>query len=217
MTQRSTVSFAFVQAPEPDPVIALPWAPAAGLPPPPSPKLDPMLDAASVCMAARGVSRTTLSDIARELGVAPSTVYRNVGSVENAAWLLCAREAHRLFARLPEIVAPFDGARMVTAVMAAGIETARAHPVFAHILAHEPDFVGRAVTRRMDAIIDQVTAALAPVLGMAMDMGVVRRTDPDPLAHWLTRVALICVLTPPPGDLHAALDEILLPQLAPSP
>lgn len=167
-------------------------------------------------MAARGVSRTTMSDIAREMGVAPSTVSRKVGTVENAAWLLCAREAHRFFARLPEIVAPHQGARMVTAFMAAGIETARAHPVFAHILAHEPDFVGRAVTRRMDAIIEQVTVALVPVLAMAMDMGLIRRTEPEALAHWVTRVALVCVLSPPPGDLHEALDRILLPQLEPA-
>src|SRR5690606_20854512 len=113
--------------------------------------------------------------------------------------------AHRFFARLPEIVAPHEGPRMVTAFMAAGIETARAHPVFAHILQHEPDFVGRAVTRRMEAIIEQITTALAPVLSMAMDMGVIGRTDPRPLAHWVTRVALVCVLSPPPGDLHEAL------------
>src|SRR5579883_2394133 len=39
--------------------------------------LDPVLDATVECLGRHGLSRTSLSDIAREMGVAPSTVYRD--------------------------------------------------------------------------------------------------------------------------------------------
>lgn len=188
---------------------------AGGLPELPPPSLDPVLDAASICLAARGPSRTTLSDIARELGVAPSTVYRKVGSVENAAWLIGTREAHRFLARLPEVVAGHTGPRIVTAFMAAGIEAARTHPVFARILRDEPDFVGRAVTRRLPTMVDQVAEATAPFLSAAMAMGLIREQDPLALAHWLTRLTTAVLIAPPPGDLHAALDTALLPWIDP--
>jgi AcrR family transcriptional regulator len=73
---------------------------------PPDPALDPVLDAAVECLARRGISKTTLSDIAREMGVAPSTVYRKVGSLDNVAMLVVAREAER---RLAALVAPPPG------------------------------------------------------------------------------------------------------------
>lgn len=186
-----------------------------GLPELPPPALDPVLDAAAICLAARGPSRTTLSDIARELGVAPSTVYRKVGSVEHAAWLIGTREAHRFLARLPEVVAGHTGPRMVTAFLAAGIDAARSHPVFARILRDEPDFVGRAVTRRLPTMVDQVAEATAPFLSAAMAMGLVRQQDPLALAHWMTRLVTAVLLAPPPGDLHDALDAALLPWLDP--
>lgn len=211
MHNNSTI-FASVQAAA---VITFPLHPE-GLPDPPPPSLDPLLDAAATCLAALGPTRTTMSDIARELGVAPSTVYRKVGSVENAAWLLCTREAHRFFERLPVIVADAEGARKVTAFIAAGIEAARDHPVFARILRDEPDFVGRGITRRLPAIIDQVADVVGPVLQLGMQAGVIRDQEPRELARWITRIALVALVAPPEGDLQDSLDNVLLPMLAPT-
>ena len=90
--QRSGIVFAFVQhaAAEAE-VITFPLL-AESLPGPPPASLDPVLDATVECIARHGLAKTSLSDIARELGVAPSTVYRKVGSVENAArWSWPAR------------------------------------------------------------------------------------------------------------------------------
>src|SRR5262245_52382112 len=105
--QRVFVLFAFVRSTpvaserEPAELIDLPLL-AEQLPGPPPESLDPVLDATVECVARHGLSKTSLSDIARELGVAPSTVYRKVGSVDNAVALVAAREGHRMLARIPE-------------------------------------------------------------------------------------------------------------------
>jgi AcrR family transcriptional regulator len=195
------------------PVIPLPLL-SEQLPVPPPASLNPLLDAAASCLARHGVSRTSMTDIARELGVAPSTVYRKVGSVEKAAWLLAAREAHAFVARLPEIVAGVGGPRAVTVFLAAGIRAAWDHPVFAKMVRDEPDFVGRAVTRDLAGLIDQGVSQLAPFLAAAMELNIIGRGDPNLLAHWIIRVVLITLLAPPPGDLQRALDDLLLPLLA---
>jgi hypothetical protein len=50
-----------------------------------------------------------------------------------------------------------------------------------------------------------------------MDAGHVRRQDPVALAHWIARISMVCVVSPPPGDLGQALDDLLLPVLDPGP
>jgi hypothetical protein len=49
-----------------------------------------------------------------------------------------------------------------------------------------------------------------------MAAGLVRKQDPELLAHWMLRIALAALVAPPPGDLQSALDELLLPVLAPT-
>ncbi|HEY6473508.1 MAG TPA: helix-turn-helix domain-containing protein, partial [Acidimicrobiales bacterium] len=119
-------------------LLALPVL-ADRLPLPPNPSLDPTLDAATDCLARHGISKTTLSDIAREMGVAPSTVYRRVGSVDNVTMLVFAREAHRFLERVPATLASAPatatatttGPHVVTARLAAAITTLANHPVAA--------------------------------------------------------------------------------------
>src|SRR3546814_4780239 len=68
---------------------------ALGLPTLPSPALDPYLDAAARCFVRHGLRRTRVTDIADDVGVSRVTVYRQVGTVEDAARLLLARELDR--------------------------------------------------------------------------------------------------------------------------
>src|SRR3546814_18542456 len=69
---------------------------ALGLPTLTSPALDPYLDAAARCFVRHGLRRTRLTDIADDAGVSRLTVYRQVGTVEDAARLLLARAPARL-------------------------------------------------------------------------------------------------------------------------
>jgi AcrR family transcriptional regulator len=196
-------------------VIQLPLL-AERLPGSPPATLDPVLDATVECLSRHGLSKTSLSDIARELGVAPSTVYRKVGSVENAAQLVLAREGQRILERMPEVIAGVEGPRVITVFLAECIDATRRHPMVDKILRDEIDWVGRLATRRLDESFVRSAEASAPLLAAAMDAGFVRRQDPVALGHWIARIGFTCLLAPPPGDLVDALDALLLPVLDPA-
>jgi AcrR family transcriptional regulator len=189
---------------------------AEALPLPPPASLDPVLDATITCIVRHGLAKTSLSDIARELGVAPSTVYRKVGSVENAAALVSAREGHRLLQRMPEVVAGIEGPRAITVFLAESIVTTAEHPMVAKIMQDEVDWMGRVATQRLEATFAVSAAVAAPLLARAMDAGFVRRQDAVALAHWIARIGMVCLVAPPPGDLLEALDALLLPVLDPA-
>jgi AcrR family transcriptional regulator len=185
------------------------------LPLPPDPALDPVLDAATRSLASHGISKTTLSDIAREMGVAPSTVYRKVGSVDNVTMLIFAREAQRFLERIPATLTTATGPTAITRLMADAITTLADHPVAAKVLRDEGDYLGRMVTRQLDPLLAQGVEVAAPLLAAAMAAGLIRQQDPQLLAHWLLRIALAALVAPPPGDLQANLDDLLLPLLTP--
>lgn len=188
---------------------------AEQLPGPPPKSLDPVLDATEACITRHGLSKTTMSDIARELGVVPSTVYRKVGSVENAALLVVGRETIRMLDRMPEVIAGFRGPYTVTAFMAACVETFAQHPTFSKVLRDDREWVARIVTRRLDALLDRGAELIAPILEAAMEKGAVRPQDPVALAHWLVRIAGVALMSPPPGDLRSTLESLLIPMLDP--
>ena len=199
-------------------VLALP-ALTDRLPLPPDPSLDPTLDAATDCLARHGISKATLSDIAREMGVAPSTVYRRVGSVDNVTMLVFAREAHRFLERIPATIAATQtaGPEVITRLMTDAITTLANHPVAAKVLRDEGDWMGRTVTRQLDDLLAQGVEIAAPLLATTMAAGLIRQQDPELLAHWLLRIALSALVAPPPGDLQTALNDLLLPTLEPIP
>ena len=70
-----------------------------------------------------------------------STVYRKVGSVDNAVALVAAREGHRMLARMPEVIAGVEGPRVITVFLNECIETSRRHPMMEKILRDEVDVV----------------------------------------------------------------------------
>ena len=183
------------------------------LPLPPDPALNPVLDAAARCLARHGISKTTLSDIAREMGVAPSTVYRKVGSVDNVTMLIFAREAQRFLERIPATISTAKGPQAIIALMTDAIETLANDPVAAKVLRDEGDWMGRMVTRQLDHLLAQGVEVAAPLLAAAMAAGLIRSQDPERLAHWLLRIALAALVAPPPGDLRSALDDLLVPVL----
>jgi hypothetical protein len=63
--------------------------------------------------------------------------------------------------------------------------------------------------------VDQAAELAAPLLAAAIAAGVIRDQDASALAHWVVRIGMVAVITPPPGDLRAALDALLLPALEP--
>ncbi|MBO0874577.1 MAG: helix-turn-helix transcriptional regulator [Pseudonocardia sp.] len=196
-------------------VLPLP-ASMPGMPPPPPASLDPFLDATSRCFARYGVRRTSVQDVATELGVNRTTVYRQVGNIEQQAMLLAARDSHRLLSALPGRVAFPIGPRSVVDLIATLVREARAHPVLAKMLADERDLIGSFVARDVPNLLERTTAAFVPLVSLAIATGNLARRDPVVLAQWLVRITASLILIEPPGELEDFLGELLIPALTPT-
>lgn len=191
---------------------------AQGLPELPAPALDPYLDAAARCFARHGVGRTTVQDVARELRVNRTTVYRQVGGTDQLLRLLLARDLHRLLATVPhELAKGRPGPEMLLQVFCGLITATREHPVVAKVLNDEPEVIGPILTGDLPDVLARIAPAVVPLLEAAMDDGVLARRDPHVVADWLVRIAVTVLLSPPPGDLEQFLGELLLPALSPKP
>ena len=189
----------------------------AGSVPAPPASVDPYLDAAVRCFARHGIGRTSVQDIARELRVDRTTVYRQVGNVSSIVRLLAGRELHRFLADLPSRLSGLRGPEAIVDLLAAAIEFARAHPVLRKVLADEPELIGPFIVAELPLMIDLMAAAATPLLHAAMEAGELAPRDPDHLAQMLVRVCIPLVLAPPSGDVAAVLAELLLPALTPQP
>lgn len=187
------------------------------LPAVPPAELDPYLDAAARCFARHGILRTAVPDIARELGVSRTTVYRQVGTIRELAGLLFAREIHRLLAAVPGQVAgsePVDAIiRMATLVT----RFAHEHPVLRKVLADEADLAGSYLSLGLQALIDRVRPVARPLIARGIADGNLADRDPDVLVDWLVRLICSVVLVPPTVDLAAYFDDVLRPVLTPGP
>lgn len=186
-----------------------------GLPPLPPASLDPFLDAAARCFARYGIRRVSVQDVAAELGVNRTTVYRQVGTIEQQALLLAVRDSHRLLSSLPARVTFPIGPETVVELIATLVREAREHPVLAKLLADERDLIGSFIARDGLALVDRVTAAFVPVISLAMSSGNLAERDPVLLAQWLVRTTASLILIDWPGDLEDFLSELLVPALTP--
>ena len=157
--------------------------------------------------------------MAGELGVNRTTVYRQVGNIEQQAMLLAARDSHRLLSTLPGRITFPIGPRTVVDLLATLVREARAHPVMAKMLADERDLIGSFVARDVPELLDRATAAFVPLVGLAMSTGAasgnLARRDPMVLAQWLVRITASLILIEPPGTLEDFLAELLVPALTP--
>ena len=54
-----------------------------------------------------------------------------------------------------------------------------------------------------------------PIIDAAIGAGLIRRADPQVLAHWLVRLVIVLVIDPPPVSLRTFLEQVLLPVLDP--
>jgi AcrR family transcriptional regulator len=189
----------------------------AHLPPRPAPELDRVLDAVERCVARFGIRRTSMTDIAREMGVARTTLYRQVSSIEEAMALLSSRRFHRFLDELVELGAQGITADLFVQVIVRTVRSALTDPVAQRILHDEPHLLGEYLTSgSLAALAGQVTELLSPVLRAAMGTGLLRPSDPTMAAGWIVRVVLALGAVPPPDDeLEATVRFVLEPLLEP--
>ena len=186
-----------------------------GVPPVPRAELDPYLDAAARCFARFGIGRTRVPDVAAEVGVSRVTVYRQVGTVEDMARLLLARDLHRLLLSLAPAVQGASGPDTVVSLVETITEHARSHPVLSKVLRDEPHLIGPVLVSDLGTVAARVADVVAPLLEALMAAGQLARRDPRVVAEWLVRQTVTLILAPPPGDLRAHLAELLVPALTP--
>lgn len=185
------------------------------MPPAPPEPLDTYLDTAASCFARHGISRTSLPDIARELGVSRTTVYRRAVSIENLASLLLAREVRSLMVTVPALLHDAEGPSSLAGLLAGVVRFCRDHPIVAKVLEDEQELIGPFLVRHLPAVVAQVRVAAVPLLVAAMDGGLIRRCDPSALAELLVRQVVICIITPPEVDIAEFLERSLVPLLEP--
>lgn len=177
--------------------------------------MDPLLDAAAACFVKYGIRRTSVQDIAAELGVNRTTVYRQGGNVGQIAIALGVRETSRVVNTLPAKIRWPIGPQTVIDVVATFVRAAWEHPVLAKALRDERDLVGSAVAHDARLYFDRLNTAMVPLMSLAVRSGAIADRDPLVLTEWLTRVGCSLILIPPPGELEEFLAEILLPALTP--
>jgi AcrR family transcriptional regulator len=186
-----------------------------GLPPRPDPDLDRVLDAVERCLTRFGLRRTTMSDIARELGVARTTLYRQVSSLEEATALVSSRRLHRFLDRLTGLSDKGLDAEAFVQVIVRALRMTLAEPVTQRLLRDEPEILGGYLTSgTVAALVTQIADLLTPVVRQAMGAGLVRVSDPAMAAAWIVRIVLVLTAVPAQDDeLEATVRFVLLPML----
>jgi len=179
--------------------------------------LNPYLDAAAAVLQRQGFSKTTIPDIARELRVSRTTVYRQLRSVDDAARLLAAREVHRLVSTLPRRIAGKDGARQVALAIGAAVTFASEHPVIRKLIRDEPEVIGPAIIGAHRLLVESLRPVIEPLLHSAMAAGSLASRDPGMITDWLVRIGTSLVLHPTDHPIVPFVEELVLPLLSTEP
>ncbi len=180
----------------------------------PDPALDPYLDAFAVAVQRFGVGRTRMQDIAAEVGVDRTTVFRNAGSMDRLVETYLAREVHRFFdALLDDVPVGAAGVELVVEVVVRAVERARAHPVLAKAIADEPDLLARLAYANLGMLIAHVRTVVSTGLSLLAGLGLVPPVDGDVIGDWVARVGITAIVEPP-ADLRATLHAVLAPMFA---
>ncbi|HEX4867585.1 MAG TPA: TetR/AcrR family transcriptional regulator [Acidimicrobiales bacterium] len=185
-----------------------------GLPPVPPAVLDPYLDAAALCFARHGLRRTRVTDIAEAVGVSRVTVYRQLGTTEEAARLLLARELDRLVSSLLPALVAADDVDGIVAVIASAVDFAVTHPVMRKVLHDEADLVGAFVMNEFRTVIDRLLLLAEPVVQRLEQIAGGRDINVPVVAEWVARVVLTMVVAPPTAPPEVFLGGVLRPLLA---
>jgi AcrR family transcriptional regulator len=188
------------------------------LPPRPAAELDRVLDALERCLARYGVDRTSMTDIAREMGVARTTLYRQVGSLEEALALMSSRRFHRFLDELVGLGAQGITPELFVQVVVRTVRSALADPIAQRILQAEPRLVGDYLTSgSLAALATQIGELITPVVEAATAAGLLRHADPGMTAGWIVRIVFaLCVVPAPDDELEATVRFAVLPMLDPS-
>ncbi len=163
----------------------------------PAPQRVRIADAATRCVARRGVTKTTVDDVAREAGCSRATVYRTFpGGKEEVIAAVVDTEVARLFSGLAVVMGGAED--LEDAVVAGVVASASAigdHVALGYVLDNEPGvLLPHLCFGPMDRVIDAASRFAAPFLARWLDPEAARR-----VADWATRIVLSYLATPAVG------------------
>lgn len=181
-----------------------------------------ILDAAARCVEAVGLTRTTLTDVAKAAGLSRMTIYRRYGSVEEIMQDLMTREFNALVLSLPQELATVTRGQIVENVVATA-DALSFHPLFLRILTADPQLLLPYVTVRDGQFQRHALGALKAALEPAIAGGEVRNDDPERLATSIMLALRGYTLADKSGwstpkrrrmldDLSRMLDALLAPE-----
>lgn len=153
--------------------------------------------AALRCFARKGVSRTSIEDVARAAGCARATVYRRFSSKGEIVGEAIRLEARRFFDALAsrlEGASSFEEVFVVCAVTAD--EFIGGHQVLQVIVEAEPDLLLPHVALDAPLVVKVSRDFLQPYVQKLMDEGNIDVGDSAEIAEWLVRCILGLLLVP---------------------
>lgn len=161
-----------------------------------------IIDAALVCYARVGVSRTTVEDIAAQAGVSRATLYRTFAGRPGIELAVVRREAAAFF---DAVEVRLQDARSLEDVVVAAFVDAdaarRGHAVLDMVLELEPELVLPTVVGPSSPVLQMASAFLEPHVRAHARDHPLATADPQRFAEWVVRVGL-SYLTDPSDHVH---------------
>jgi AcrR family transcriptional regulator len=182
----------------------------------PDESAQPFVDAARRAMGRFGWSRTTMRDIAKEVGVERTTVYRHVGSIADLQRLVIADELQTLVRLVPGWIPPdASGADVVVEIVARSVEYCLGHELLSKVREDEPELLAGLLVGAVPEVIARLCDVFAPPVEAGMALGLLADRDPEVIVEWCVRIGLSLLVARPPGDLRVFLGTVLHPALDP--
>ena len=127
-------------------------------------RLERIYTAATESVAANGFQGLSMDDIAMRAGCSRATVYRRVGDKEAIRDVVLNQAVARISSSVAQAVSHLDGQERIVAVIIASLDTIRADPVSAALLA------GAEAACSVDsAVISRFAGAVADLTGIRHD------------------------------------------------
>ncbi|MFD5177553.1 TetR/AcrR family transcriptional regulator [Nocardia sp. NPDC058379] len=186
--------------------------------PRPPDSANALIDATERAVARYGFARTSMSDLAREAGVARTTLYRQVDSVDQALALCGARVLYEFLDETGQaLLSGEDWQQLLIDTIARVIDVIREHPLVRRMLEHEPEIIGGILTTGLgEQLLARLTDIGVPIVTAAMATQQMRAADPHMTSELLVRTILGLVVIPSNWDVKVMLEFALGPILPPS-
>jgi AcrR family transcriptional regulator len=184
---------------------------------------DRIIEAADRCFRRYGVTKTTIEDIAAEVGVSRATIYRYVeGGREEIVLAVLLTEAAEQFGQVIERFADVeDPADRLVAIMVEMVFLNRENDQLSALFNAESLGMGSALPGATDLIMDGMLTMIEPLFEAGREAGQIRADVPDrQIAEWLLRIVMSLLSFE--GDAGQSrersrelLESFLIPSLAP--